>query len=154
MKTRNVHLPLLLFGLLSASPALAVRDPFWPIGYSPASAKVPEPVHVAEPAPEPEPPRENPVSTDDWLKARKALTISGTTIATKPGTHETRTLVMINRQMYAAGDTVSVDFDTGQITNVTRKKTFQAAPFPPFMKELIAQGGLVPYVKTRLAAKK
>ena len=108
MKTRNVHLPLLLFGLLSASPALAVRDPFWPIGYSPASAKVPEPVHVAEPAPEPEPPRENPVSTDDWLKARKALTISGTTIATKPGTHETRTLVMINRQMYAAGDTVSL----------------------------------------------
>ena len=54
----------------------------------------------------------------------------------------------------AAGDTVFVDFDTGKIINVTQKKTFQAAPFPPFMKELIAQGGLVPYVKTKLAAKK
>ena len=54
----------------------------------------------------------------------------------------------------AAGDTVAVDFDTGKITNVTQGKTFQAAPFPPFMKELIAQGGLVPYVKAKLAAKK
>jgi len=54
----------------------------------------------------------------------------------------------------AAGDTVSVDFDTGKITNVTQKRAFQAAPFPPFMKELIAQGGLVPYVKAKLAAKK
>ncbi|MEO5368061.1 MAG: 3-isopropylmalate dehydratase small subunit [Magnetococcus sp. WYHC-3] len=54
----------------------------------------------------------------------------------------------------AAGDTVSVDFDTGKITNVTTGKTFQAAPFPPFMKDLIAQGGLVNYVKGKLAAKK
>ena len=54
----------------------------------------------------------------------------------------------------AAGDSVSVDFDTGKIINVTQGKTFQAAPFPPFMKELIAQGGLVPYVRAKLAAKK
>ena len=54
----------------------------------------------------------------------------------------------------AAGDTVSVDFDTGKITNVTKGKTFQAEPFPPFMKDLIAQGGLVNYVKGKLAAKK
>ncbi|MEI6211304.1 MAG: 3-isopropylmalate dehydratase small subunit [bacterium] len=54
----------------------------------------------------------------------------------------------------AAGDTLSVDFDTGKITNVTQGKTFQAAPFPPFMKDLIAQGGLVNYVKGKLAAKK
>lgn len=54
----------------------------------------------------------------------------------------------------AAGDTVSVDFDTGKVTNITNGKTFQAAPFPPFMKDLIAQGGLVNYVKSKLAAKK
>ena len=30
----------------------------------------------------------------------------------------------------------------------------QAAPFPPVMKDLIAQGGLVNYVKSKLAAKK
>jgi len=52
----------------------------------------------------------------------------------------------------AAGDIVSVDFDSGKITNVTRNRTFQAAPFPPFMKDLIARGGLVSYVKSKLAA--
>lgn len=53
-----------------------------------------------------------------------------------------------------AGDEVSVDFDSGKITNVTNGLTFQAAPFPPFMKDLIAQGGLVPYVKAKLTVKR
>jgi 3-isopropylmalate/(R)-2-methylmalate dehydratase small subunit len=50
-----------------------------------------------------------------------------------------------------AGHTVSVDFDTGSITDKTTGQTFTAAPFPPFMKELIACGGLVEYVKARRA---
>ncbi len=45
----------------------------------------------------------------------------------------------------AAGDTVSVDFDTGVITDDTTGKTFQAEPFPPFMQDLIAAGGLAAY---------
>ena len=49
-----------------------------------------------------------PVTDDDWAKARKTLTISGTTKSTRQGTQETRALVMINRQMYAVGDTVSL----------------------------------------------
>jgi 3-isopropylmalate/(R)-2-methylmalate dehydratase small subunit len=53
-----------------------------------------------------------------------------------------------------AGDTVAVDFGTGAITNTGTGKTFQAAPFPPFMQDLIARGGLVNYVKTKLASKK
>ncbi len=53
----------------------------------------------------------------------------------------------------AAGDQVSVDFDTGIVTDVTNGKTFQSMPFPPFMKDLIARGGLVNYVKSRLAEK-
>jgi 3-isopropylmalate dehydratase small subunit len=52
-----------------------------------------------------------------------------------------------------AGDTVSVDFDTGVVTNVTSGRVFQGAPFPPFMKDLIARGGLVEYVKAKLAVK-
>lgn len=44
-----------------------------------------------------------------------------------------------------AGDIVSVDFDTGVITDETSGKTFQAEPFPPFMQELIAAGGLAAY---------
>ncbi len=48
-----------------------------------------------------------------------------------------------------AGHTVSVDFDSGAITDETTGKCFQAAAFPPFMKELIALGGLVEYVKAK-----
>lgn len=44
-----------------------------------------------------------------------------------------------------AGDIVAVDFDTGVITDETSGKTFQAEPFPPFMQELIAAGGLAAY---------
>ena len=42
-----------------------------------------------------------------------------------------------------AGDEVSVDFDTGVITNVTKNETYQAEPFPEFIKEIIAAGGLL-----------
>ena len=43
----------------------------------------------------------------------------------------------------SAGDKVSIDFDSGVITNETTGKTFQAQPFPEFIKEIMAAGGLV-----------
>ena len=43
----------------------------------------------------------------------------------------------------SAGDTVSVDFTTGLITDETTGKTFQAEPFPPFIQEIISAGGLM-----------
>ena len=46
-----------------------------------------------------------------------------------------------------AGDEVQVDFDTGIITNVTKNETYQAEPFPPFIKEMIAKGGLMASIK-------
>ena len=42
-----------------------------------------------------------------------------------------------------AGDEVDVDFDSGVITNVTTGKTYQAEPFPDFIKEIINKGGLL-----------
>ena len=48
-----------------------------------------------------------------------------------------------------AGDEVEVNFDTGVITDVTTGKEFHAAPFPPFMQNIIAQGGLVNYVNAK-----
>ena len=54
-------------------------------------------------------------------------------------------------QAIRAGDTVSVDFDTGVITDETTGKSFQGEPFPPFMQDLIAAGGLAAY---RCKAKK
>ncbi len=43
----------------------------------------------------------------------------------------------------SAGDDVSVDFDSGLITDETTGATYQAEPFPPFIKNIIASGGLL-----------
>ena len=45
------------------------------------------------------------------------------------------------------GDTVEVDADTGVITDKTTGQTFQAQPFPPFLQEIIEEGGLVARTK-------
>ncbi|HKM32114.1 MAG TPA: 3-isopropylmalate dehydratase small subunit [Oscillospiraceae bacterium] len=45
------------------------------------------------------------------------------------------------------GDEVEVDFDTGVITNITKGETYQAQPFPEFIKEIIAKGGLLNSIK-------
>ena len=41
------------------------------------------------------------------------------------------------------GDKVSVDFDTGIITNETKGEKYQALPFPDFIKDIMAKGGLM-----------
>ncbi|MBP3918658.1 MAG: 3-isopropylmalate dehydratase small subunit [Clostridia bacterium] len=46
-----------------------------------------------------------------------------------------------------AGDHVSVDFDTGLITDHTTNKTYQAQPFPPFIQNIIKKGGLLASLK-------
>ena len=46
-----------------------------------------------------------------------------------------------------AGDQVAVDFDTGVITNQTSGKSYQAQPFPPFIQNIIRQGGLLASLK-------
>ena len=43
----------------------------------------------------------------------------------------------------SAGDEVEVDFDTGRIADLTTGKTYQAQPFPPFIQNIIAKGGLL-----------
>ena len=46
------------------------------------------------------------------------------------------------------GDTVSVDFDAGVITNETSGKTYKVQPFPEFMQRIIDNGGLINYINT------
>ena len=41
------------------------------------------------------------------------------------------------------GDTVEVDFDSGIITNVTKNETYQAEPFPDFIKTIFKNNGLL-----------
>jgi 3-isopropylmalate dehydratase small subunit len=45
------------------------------------------------------------------------------------------------------GDQVEVNVDTGKIINLTRQEEYEIVPYPPFMKELIASGGLMNYIK-------
>ena len=42
-----------------------------------------------------------------------------------------------------AGDEVEVDFDSGVITDLTTGKVYQAQPFPPFIQNIIKNGGLM-----------
>ena len=46
-----------------------------------------------------------------------------------------------------AGNEVSVDFDTGIITDLTSGKTWQAEPFPEFIQNIIHKGGLLASLK-------
>lgn len=47
----------------------------------------------------------------------------------------------------AAGDEVSVDFDTGVIKNITKNEEYKAQPFPEFIKEIISANGLLNSLK-------
>ena len=47
----------------------------------------------------------------------------------------------------AADDEVRVDFDTGEISDITTGKTYKAQPFPPFIQNIIRCGGLLKSLK-------
>ena len=46
-----------------------------------------------------------------------------------------------------AGDEVSIDFDSGVITNITKNETYQAQAFPEFIQNIIKNGGLMNSIK-------
>jgi 3-isopropylmalate/(R)-2-methylmalate dehydratase small subunit len=52
------------------------------------------------------------------------------------------------------GDEIAIDASKGEIRNLTKSETYQAAPFPEFLQNIIDRGGLLPYVEARLAAEK
>jgi 3-isopropylmalate/(R)-2-methylmalate dehydratase small subunit len=49
------------------------------------------------------------------------------------------------------GHEVEVDLDAGTIKNLTTGKTFQAQPVPPFMQQLLRDGGLMAHLSKKLA---
>ncbi|MFP4370948.1 MAG: 3-isopropylmalate dehydratase small subunit [Halanaerobium sp.] len=53
-------------------------------------------------------------------------------------------------QAAEAGDELEVDIDKGEIKNLRTGKSYQAEPFPPFMQEIIKDGGLIEHVKKEL----
>ncbi len=46
-----------------------------------------------------------------------------------------------------AGDEVEIDFDSGVITNLTKGESYNAEPFPEFIKEIINKNGLLNSIK-------
>lgn len=48
-----------------------------------------------------------------------------------------------------AGDIVTVDTETGKITDETSGQVFEAKPFPPFIQKIVESGGLLPYLKEK-----
>ena len=53
-----------------------------------------------------------------------------------------------------AGDLVQVDAATGIVDNKTRGTKLSAKPLPAFLLAMIADGGLVPHLEKRFAAKR
>jgi 3-isopropylmalate dehydratase small subunit len=55
-----------------------------------------------------------------------------------------------------SGDEIEVDLESGTVRNLTKGTSYHAAPMPPVMIEILAEGGLVAYLKKhgtyRLAA--
>ncbi len=48
------------------------------------------------------------------------------------------------------GDEIMVDLDTGLIKNLTTGKSYTSQPLPPFMQELITDGGLMTHIKKKM----
>ena len=47
-----------------------------------------------------------------------------------------------------AGDRVSVDFDSGIVTDLTKNKSWKGQAFPPFMQKIMKAGGLIPDISS------
>lgn len=57
-------------------------------------------------------------------------------------------------QRIVQGDRLRISMEDGVVENLTRKERYDVAPFPPFIRDLVAAGGLVPYVRRKLAHEK
>lgn len=52
-----------------------------------------------------------------------------------------------------AGDEIEVDAATATVRNLTKGSEFQGEPMPEFVMAIAAAGGLIPYVRSQLAAR-
>jgi 3-isopropylmalate/(R)-2-methylmalate dehydratase small subunit len=48
------------------------------------------------------------------------------------------------------GHEIEINFDTGEIRDLYLKKSFQAKPIPPFMQDLLEDGGLMNHLAKKL----
>lgn len=51
----------------------------------------------------------------------------------------------------ADGDLLEIDLTRGIIKNLSQNQTYRTGAFPPFLQQIVAQGGLMNYMKDRYA---
>lgn len=56
-------------------------------------------------------------------------------------------LIEADTDQLTAGDELEIDLDKGILTDKTSGKTITVKPLPPFMAQVLADGGLVPHLK-------
>lgn len=54
-------------------------------------------------------------------------------------------------EIVSSGDELEVEPETGKITNLTNGKTSQATKLPPFILEILSDGGLIAHVKKSIS---
>jgi 3-isopropylmalate dehydratase small subunit len=47
------------------------------------------------------------------------------------------------------GDELEIDLGSGSVRNITKNQTYRTQAFPAFLQELVAQGGLMNYIKRK-----
>jgi 3-isopropylmalate dehydratase small subunit len=52
------------------------------------------------------------------------------------------------------GDEIFISMSDGKIVNLSRHENYEIKPVPPFMRDLIEKGGLMPYMVNRAGGKK
>ena len=57
-------------------------------------------------------------------------------------------------EVIKGGDRVRVDLNTGEIFDLTQRKKIFATPIPPFMQELLRDGGLIPHLRKKRLKRK
>jgi len=55
--------------------------------------------------------------------------------------------IICNTDPIQEGDELEIFLEDGKINNLTRKETVTFSPFPPMMKRILSDGGLVEHVK-------
>ncbi len=60
-------------------------------------------------------------------------------------------LVLDDTSEFSDGDEIAIDVETGKIENFTSGKTYTVTPLPPFVMEIISDGGLIPHLKKILS---
>jgi len=55
--------------------------------------------------------------------------------------------IICNTDLIQDGDALEIFLEDGKINNLTRNETITFSPFPPMMKRILSDGGLVEHVK-------